>query len=86
MASAACIGPYVVSLTRFDFSQGMVRGNGRLDLVSSKNAAFRPVDVEFGMDGALYVSDFASAIIGHAQHPMRDVRWKSLRPAATICC
>lgn len=75
MASAACIGPYVVSLTRFDFSRGMVRGGGRLDLVSSKNAAFRPVDVEFGMDGALYVSDFSSAIIGHAQHPMRDVRW-----------
>ncbi len=75
MASAACVGPYVVSLTRYDFSQGMVRGSGRLDLVSSKNAAFRPVDVEFGMDGALYVSDFASAIIGHAQHPMRDVRW-----------
>ncbi|MFM8878815.1 MAG: plastocyanin/azurin family copper-binding protein, partial [Verrucomicrobiota bacterium] len=75
MASAACVGPYVVSITRYDFNQGMVRGSGRLDLVSSKNAAFRPVDVEFGMDGALYVSDFASAIIGHAQHPMRDVRW-----------
>ena len=79
MASAACVGPYVVSLTRFDFNQGMVRGSGRLDLVSSKNAAFRPVDVEFGMDGALYVSDFASAIIGHAQHPMRDVRWNHVK-------
>jgi hypothetical protein len=79
MASAACVGPYVVSITRFDFSQGMVRGSGRLDLVSSKNAAFRPVDVEFGMDGALYVSDFASAIIGHAQHPMRDVRWNHVK-------
>ncbi len=75
MASAACIGPYVVSLTKYDFSQGMVRGSGRLDLITSKNAAFRPVDVEFGFDGALYVSDFSSAIIGHAQHPMRDVRW-----------
>lgn len=30
MASAACVGPYVVSLTRFDFNQGMVRGSGRL--------------------------------------------------------
>lgn len=75
MASAACIGPYVVSLTRYDFDQGLVRGSGRLDLVTSTNAAFRPVDVEFGFDGALYVSDFSSAIIGHAQHPMRDVRW-----------
>jgi len=75
MASAACIGPYAVSLTRYDFSQGMVRGLDRLDLVSSPNPAFRPVDVNFGFDGALYVSDFASAIIGHAQHPMRDPRW-----------
>jgi plastocyanin/lysophospholipase L1-like esterase len=79
MASAACIGPYVVSLTKYDFSQGMVRSSGRLDLVSSKNAAFRPVDVEFGFDGALYVSDFSSAIIGHAQHPMRDVRWNHVK-------
>ncbi len=79
MASAACIGPYVVSLTKYDFNQGMVRSSGRLDLVTSKNAAFRPVDVEFGFDGALYVSDFSSAIIGHAQHPMRDVRWNHVK-------
>lgn len=75
MASAACIGPYAVSLTQFDYSQGLVRGHGRLDVVTSPNPAFRPVDVNFGFDGALYVSDFASAIIGHAQHPMRDPRW-----------
>lgn len=79
MASAACIGPYVVSITKYDFSQGMVRGSGRLDLVTSTNAAFRPVDVEFGFDGALYVSDFSSAIIGHAQHPMRDARWNHVK-------
>ncbi len=75
MASAACIGPYVVSLTKYDFSQGLVRGEGRLDLLASPNPAFRPVDVNFGFDGALYVSDFSSAIIGHAQNPMRDARW-----------
>ncbi len=79
MASAACVGPYVVSITKYDFSQGMVRGSGRQDLITSKNAAFRPVDVEFGFDGALYVSDFSSAIIGHAQHPMRDVRWNHVK-------
>jgi plastocyanin/glucose/arabinose dehydrogenase/lysophospholipase L1-like esterase len=75
MASAALLGSYVVSLTRYDFSQGMVRGSGRLDLVSSTNAAFRPADLAFGFDGALYVSDFCSVIIGHAQHPMRDPHW-----------
>lgn len=75
MASAACVGPYLVSITKLDLSDGLAKGSGRLDLVGSTNAAFRPVDVEFGFDGALYVSDFSSAIIGHAQHPMRDPRW-----------
>jgi azurin len=37
------------------------------------------VDTAFGMDGALYVSDFASRIIGHAQHPMRDPQWNHTR-------
>ena len=75
MASAALLGSYVVSLTKFDFEKGMVRGSGRLDVVSSPNAAFRPADVAFGFDGALYISDFCSSIIGHAQHPMRDPHW-----------
>jgi uncharacterized cupredoxin-like copper-binding protein len=47
----------------------------KIDLLSSKNAAFRPVDAEFGFDGALYVADFCSLIIGHAQHAMRDPQW-----------
>ncbi len=75
IASGVLLGPYVVSLTKCDFSQGAVRGSDRLDLLSSQNPAFRPVDVNFGFDGALYVSDFSSAIIGHAQNPMRDARW-----------
>jgi len=77
MASAACIGPYAVSLTQYDYSQGTVRGHSRLDLVTSPNPAFRPVDLNFGLDGALYVSDYACAIISHAQHPMRDPRWNN---------
>jgi len=75
MASASLLGNYTVSLTRYSFDTGMVRGSGRLDVVSSPNAAFRPADVAFGFDGALYISDFCSAIIGHAQHPMRDPHW-----------
>ena len=75
MASAALLGPYAVSLTKFDFANGQAKGSGRLDVVTSQNPAFRPVDVNFGFDGALYVSDFSSAIIGHAQNPMRDARW-----------
>ncbi len=75
IANGVLLGPYVVSLTKCDFSQGAARGSDRLDLVSSQNPAFRPVDMNFGFDGALYVSDFSSAIIGHAQNPMRDARW-----------
>jgi uncharacterized cupredoxin-like copper-binding protein len=75
MASAALLGSHAVSLTRYQFEQGLVQSGGRIDLVSSPNAAFRPADLAFGMDGALYVSDFCSAIIGHAQHPMRDPHW-----------
>ena len=37
---------------------------------------FRPVDLKFGPDGALYVADFYNAIIGHYEvdldHPKRD--------------
>ena len=75
MASAALLGPYAVSLTKLDFANGQAKGSGRLDVLTSQNPAFRPVDVNFGFDGALYVSDFSSAIIGHAQNPMRDARW-----------
>ncbi|MEM0968548.1 MAG: plastocyanin/azurin family copper-binding protein, partial [Verrucomicrobiota bacterium] len=41
-------------------------------LMSSSNQTFRPVDMVFGLDGALYVSDFYYPIIGHAQHSVRD--------------
>ena len=75
MASAALLGSYAVSLSKYDFSGGMARAVDRLDVLVSPNPAFRPVDLEFGFDGALYVSDFCSAIIGHAQHPMRDPQW-----------
>ena len=75
MASASLLGNYTVSLWKYDYTRGNVRGSQRLDVVSSPNAAFRPADLEFGFDGALYGSDFCSPIIGHAQHPMRDPHW-----------
>ena len=75
MASASLLGNYTVSLWKYDYTRGNVRGSQRLDVMSSPNAAFRPADLEFGFDGALYVSDFCSPIIGHAQHPMRDPHW-----------
>lgn len=43
----------------------------RTTLVTSSNKVFRPTDVVFGHDGALYISDFYYPIIGHAQHSIR---------------
>ncbi|MEN9633476.1 MAG: hypothetical protein RL077_1880, partial [Verrucomicrobiota bacterium] len=75
VASATLLGSYFVSLSKTADDGGPIVGTDRLDVVSSTNAAFRPVDCEFGFDGALYISDFSSRIIGHAQHPMRDPQW-----------
>jgi uncharacterized cupredoxin-like copper-binding protein len=79
LASASLLGRYAVSLTRLDYATGEAKGLDRLDVLQSPNPAFRPVDLAFGLDGGLYVSDFSSAIIGHAQNPMRDPRWNHTR-------
>ena len=45
-------------------------------LIKSTSRAFRPVDVRFGPEGALYLCDWSNPIIGHYQtsfrHPDRD--------------
>jgi putative heme-binding domain-containing protein len=45
-------------------------------LIKSTSRSFRPVDVKFGPDGALYIADWHNPIIGHYQasfrHPDRD--------------
>ncbi len=46
------------------------------DLVSSDDPWFRPVNLQVGPDGALYIADFYNRIIGHYEvpldHPGRD--------------
>ncbi len=48
----------------------------REPLIKSSSRSFRPVDVKFGPDGALYICDWYNPIIGHYQasfrHPDRD--------------
>ncbi|GAB4135374.1 MAG: hypothetical protein Tsb009_01560 [Planctomycetaceae bacterium] len=41
-------------------------------IVRSFDPNFRPTDLEIGADGALYVSDWCNALIGHMQHNIRD--------------
>ncbi len=79
MASATLLGRYFVAISRLDAGAGPYAASDRIDVLKSDNPAFRPVDIVFGMDGGMYVSDFSSAIIGHAQHPMRDPLWNHER-------
>jgi putative heme-binding domain-containing protein len=44
----------------------------RPPLIRSTSRNFRPVDVKFGPDGALYIADWYNPIIGHYQASFRD--------------
>jgi mono/diheme cytochrome c family protein/glucose/arabinose dehydrogenase len=44
----------------------------RQDLLKANDSNFRPADLEFGPDGALYVIDWHNVLIGHMQHNARD--------------
>ena len=41
-------------------------------LLQSSDTDFRPVALQFGPDGALYVVDWFNPLIGHMQHSLRD--------------
>uniref|UniRef100_UPI003B59A6B5 PVC-type heme-binding CxxCH protein n=1 Tax=Shewanella gaetbuli TaxID=220752 RepID=UPI003B59A6B5 len=43
-----------------------------VDLYTSTDPNFRPVDVEFASDGTLYFIDWHNQLIGHMQHNARD--------------
>lgn len=52
------------------------KANELPDFMTSTDPWFRPVDIQLGPDGALYVADFYNRIIGHYEvdlnHPGRD--------------
>ena len=75
MASAVLLRKCFVSISKHETPDAYFKGTARLDILSSPDQAFRPVDIAFGLDGGMYVSDFCSRIIGHAQNSMRDPRW-----------
>lgn len=56
----------------YDTALGNVTGTETSDLLVTDDLNFRPSDFEIGDEGALYVSDWANAIIGHMQHNIRD--------------
>jgi len=67
------LGRNTVIFTPLKLSDGKYAQEGKeIELMKSSNKSFRPVDLCFGLDGALYVSDLYYPIIGHAQHSVRD--------------
>ncbi len=63
---------------RIEWHGSSPKGIEQPDFVWSEDNWFRPVDIELGPDGALYVADFYNRIIGHYEvpltHPGRDRR------------
>jgi putative heme-binding domain-containing protein len=49
-----------------------VAGQAADPLLSSRDPNFRPVDLEFGPDGSLYICDWFNPLVGHMQHSIRD--------------
>lgn len=45
-----------------------------MDLISSSDTNFRPVAIETGPDGTLYIVDWSNPLIGHMQYSVRDPR------------
>ena len=66
------IGFLGIKQYRLDNNGGVVQGKEVEDLLVSSDPNFRPSDFKFGDDGALYVADWANALIGHMQHNIRD--------------
>lgn len=67
-----CIGFLGVLQHEVKYNGADIRAVEIEPILVSSDPNFRPTDVEIGGDGALYVSDWANAIIGHMQHNMRD--------------
>jgi len=59
-----------------EYEGSTILAEERPDFLTTSDPWFRPVDVQVGPDGALYVADFYNRIIGHyevpLEHPGRD--------------
>lgn len=73
-------------------ADGSIEAEHLSDLLSSEDDWFRPVNIEFGPDGSLYIADWYNKVISHNEvsrsHPDRDkkhgriwrIRHKSQKP------
>ena len=65
-----------INRDRIEWRGSSSKGIEMPDFLTSEDPWFRPVDLQWGPDGALYIADFYNRIIGHyevpLQHPGRD--------------
>lgn len=65
-----------INCNALDWQGATAQAREMPDFLSSDDPWFRPVDIQLGSDGAMYVSDFYNRIIGHyevpLEHPGRD--------------
>ena len=59
-----------INLDRIEWHGSSPKGIEQPDFAWSEDNWFRPVDIELGPDGALYVADFYNRIIGHYEVPL----------------
>jgi putative heme-binding domain-containing protein len=66
-----------LQLHQFGLKDGAYRSQQDVNIIQTKNKAFRPCDVRLGPDGAVYFADWYNLIVGHYQasyrHPDRDL-------------
>lgn len=80
-----------INRNRLEYRGATAKAIEMPDLLTSDDPWFRPVDLQFGPDGALYIADFYNKIIGHYEvpldHPDRDRTsgriWR-IRPVPTL--
>lgn len=71
------VGNPVTSKVNHDFitfTGSTPKANERPDFITCDDGWFRPVDLQLGPDGALYIADFYNKIIGHYEVPLDDQR------------
>lgn len=66
-------GNRINSFEVIDSNSGFI-SRKKEDLVTSTHGAFRPIDLQNGPDGALYVADWYNPIIQHGEVDFRDER------------
>jgi len=67
-----CIGFLGIANYKFKEDGSGLAATDAGQLLRSDDPNFRPVDLEFGPDGALYFVDWYNPLVGHMQHSLRD--------------